>query len=239
MADPAGMKRFWKDATVEDTGSGWRVLLDGRPIRTQATGAPQLVPTRPMAELLAAEWAAQGPEIDADAFPLRDMADYAIDMVAGAKAATIDKLLRYAETDTLCYRADPDEPLWKRQHSVWEPLVTAFEAREGVRLERVSGVLPRPLRADTLAALRARLEGLDPFTLAALEAMTSLSASLCVGLSALDPAVDPESLWAAAELEETWQVELWGSDALAEERRAKRKRDFLRATGFARVATSQ
>lgn len=232
------MKRFWKDATVEETRGGWRVMIDGRPVRTQGTGAPQVVPTRALAELLAREWAAQGPEIDASAFPCRDMADYAIDVVAGARGETIAKLLRYAETDTLCYRADPDEPLWKRQQSLWEPLVTAFEAREGVRLDRVSGVLPRPLRAETLAALRPRLETLDPFTLAALETTTALSASLCVGLSALDPGSDPEALWDAAELEETWQAELWGSDALAEERRARRKRDFLRAVEFARTVAN-
>ena len=181
-----------------------RVLLDGRPIRTQGGGAPQVVPTRALAELLAEEWAAQGEEIEAGAFQCRDMADYAIDKVADAPRDTIDKLLRFAETDTLCYRADPDEPLWKRQQSVWEPIVTAFEAREGVRLERVSGIVHRQQPEATLAALRTRLDALDPFTLAALEAMTSLSTSLCVGLSALDPASDAEALWAAAELEEAW-----------------------------------
>ena len=138
------MKRFWKQVTVGETDGGWRVLLDGRAIKSQGGGAPQVVPTRALAELLAAEWAAQGEEVDPSAFPFRDMADYAIDMVAGNRAETIAKLLRYAETDTLCYRADPDEPLWKRQQEVWEPLVAAFEAREGVHLERASGVLPKP-----------------------------------------------------------------------------------------------
>lgn len=230
------MKRFWTNVSVDEALSGWRVMLDGRPIRTQGSGRPQCVPTRTLAELLAAEWAAQGEDIDASAFPMRDMADYAIDMVAGGKGDTVDKLLRYAETDTLCHRADPDEPLWKRQQSVWEPLVTAFEAREGVRMERVSGVLPRPQPGPTLDALRARLDALNPFTLAALETMTSLSASLCVGLSALEPGSDPEALWAAAELEEAWQAELWGSDWLAEERRAKRRQGFLQAVRFAEHA---
>jgi chaperone required for assembly of F1-ATPase len=229
------MKRFWKGVSVDERGGGWRVLLDGRPIRTQGSGVPQVVPTRALAELLAAEWAAQGEDIDGTAFPLRDLADYALDIVANAKTETVEKLLRYAETDTLCYRAHPDEPLWQRQHSVWEPLVTAFEAREGVRMERISGILHRPLSPETQAGLRARLEALDPFALAALETLTSLSASLCVGLSSIEAGADPERLWSAAELEEAWQVELWGSDAQAEERRARRRSDFLRAVGFARA----
>ncbi|MGN3973932.1 ATP12 family chaperone protein [Tsuneonella sp. SYSU-LHT278] len=229
------MRKFWKAVAVDEApGGGWRVLLDGRPIRTQAGSAPQVVPTRAAADMLANEWACQGEEIDPAGFPLRDLADYAIDSVAESPAATIDTLLRYAETDTLCYRADPDEPLHKRQWSMWEPLVTAFEAREGIALERVSGIVHRAQPAETLDTLRSRLEGLDPFTLAALEVMTSLSASLCVGLSALDRAADAQALWDAAELEEAWQVELWGSDHLAQQRRDKRRADFLRAAEFAR-----
>ena len=48
------MKRFWKDVSVEEAEGGWRVTLDGRPIRTQAGGAPQVVPARALAEALAA-----------------------------------------------------------------------------------------------------------------------------------------------------------------------------------------
>ncbi|RYD71993.1 MAG: molecular chaperone, partial [Verrucomicrobiaceae bacterium] len=159
-------------------------------------------------------------------------------MVAYDKPSVVGKILRYGETDTLCYRADPDEPLHKRQWAEWEPVVTAFEAREGVRMERVSGIVHKPQPAATLATLKARLEALDPFTLAALEVLTSLSASLTVGLSALELEADPDVLWRAAELEEAWQVELWGSDWEAEERRKRRKADFLRAVEFARASDS-
>ncbi|MGX7951830.1 ATP12 family chaperone protein [Tsuneonella sp. HG249] len=230
------MRRFWKEVSLEQVDGGWRVLLDGRAIKTQ-NRAEQIVPTRALAELLAGEWSSQGETIDPAAFPMRDMADYAIDMIAADRAGAIGKLLRFAETDTLCYRAHPDEPLHKRQWSAWEPIVSAFEKREGVRLERVSGVLHKPQPPATLAAIRLRLEAMDAFVLAPLEAMASLSASLVVALSALDAEADIDELWAAAELEETWQMELWGSDWEAEQRRERRKADFLRATEFARAAT--
>ena len=229
------MRRFWKDVSVEQADRGWRVALDGRPLKTQG-GVHQVVPSRALAEMLAAEWSAQGEEIDPAGFPLRDLADYAIDIVTADPAGTTAKVLRYAETDTLCYRADPDEPLHKRQWQEWEPVVSAFETREGVRLERVSGIVHKSQPRETLATLEARIAALDPFTLAALEVATSLSASLCVGLSALHPDTDPQSLWSAAELEETWQMDLWGSDAEAEARRERRKADFMRAVEFARAA---
>lgn len=239
MAIAQGMKRFWTDVSHEPHGGGWRVLLDGRPIRTQRGGQPQVVLTRELAELLAAEWAAQGDTIDPEAFAMRDIADYAIDVVAAEPDGTIEKILGFAETDTLCYRADPDEPLWKHQQLVWEPVLAAFEAREGVALTRVSGIVHRAQPPATLAALRARLAALEPFTLAALETMTSLSTSLTVGLSALEPGADLAALWDAAELEEAWQVALWGSDAEAQDRRDKRAADFARAARFAAaVATT-
>ncbi|HEY7805828.1 MAG TPA: ATP12 family protein [Croceibacterium sp.] len=229
------MKRFYKDVAVEAAESGWRVTLDGRPIRTQG-GAAQVVPTRALAEALAEEWRAQGDEIDPKSFVMRDLANYAIDRIAPDPAASVARLLAYAETDTLCYRADPDEPLYRRQHELWEPLLQAAEARHGVRLERISGVVHRPQPPETLARLREVLAALDPFTLAALETLTSLAASLTIGLLALERDSDPDALFAAANCEQDWQAEQWGWDAQAEQGRELRRNAFAQATRFARLA---
>ena len=167
---------------------------------------------------------------------LRDLADYAIDRVAPAPGEAANKLLPYAETDTLCYRADPDEPLYRRQQELWEPLVTACEERHGLRLERVSGVIHRPQAAATIARLREILAALDPFTLAALEMLTTLAASLTIGLSALEEGADIDTLFAAANCEEDWQAELWGWDLHAEDHRAVRLEAFRRAAEFAELA---
>ena len=103
---------------------------------------------------------------------------------------------------------------------------------------RVSGVLHHPQPEASLAALHGRLAALAPFELAGLEAMTKLAASLVTALSALDAHHEeaPLALWRAACLEEEWQADLWGRDAEAEERRARREADFLRACAFARLA---
>lgn len=222
------MKRFYKDAAAAQTDDGWRVMLDGRPIRTAAGGA-QNVPSRPLAEALAAEWAAQGEKVDAATFPLRDLADYAIDVIAPGRAAAIAALLTYAETDTLCYRADPDEPIYRRQIEVWEPLLKDVEQSYGIKLERVSGIIHRAQPEASLARLHEVLDGQDSFTLAALSTLTSLAASLCVGLAAIRPGADADALWAAANLEEDWQAELWGKDSEAEARRARRFAAFGQA----------
>lgn len=231
------IRRFYKDVTLAAVAGGWQVMLDGRGMKTVG-GAPQVVPTAALGEALAAEWRGQGERIDPLSLPLRDMADYAIDIVAPNPPACAEGLLSYAETDTLCYRADPDEPLHAHQQAVWEPLLAAFETANGVTLVRVSGVLHRPQPPATLEALKARLIALDPFALGGVEAMTKLAASLVIGLATLDAVheEEPLALWRAACLEEEWQADLWGRDAEAEERRTRREADFLRAAAFVRMA---
>jgi chaperone required for assembly of F1-ATPase len=235
MADTALMKRFWKDVAIAQEGDGWRVTLDHRPIRTQG-GNAQIVLTRPLAEALAEEWRAQGEEIDPRGFPLRDLADYAIDHVRPDRSGTIARLLPYAETDTLCYRADPDEPLYRHQRQRWEPLLTAFEARHGIHLERVSGVIHKPHPPETLERLRAVLETKDAFTLAAIQTLAPLAASLSVALEAVEPGADADDLFAAANCEEDWQAEQWGWDLEAERGRAIRLAAFQAAATFAELA---
>lgn len=229
------MRRFYQQVDIQPVDDRWQVTLDGRGIRTVG-GKPQAVPHQNLALALAEEWRAQGEKIDPAMFRLRDMADYAIDVIDGDLLQTAHKLVAYADTDTLLYRADPDEPLYARQLEVWEPILTAFEARESVRMRRVSGIMHTAQDEAALLQLRSRLGMLDPFSLAALEGMTTLAASLVIGLTALETSDDPIPLWRAASLEEDWQVEQWGRDEEAEERREKREADFLNAHRFARLA---
>lgn len=229
------MKRFYREVTVAAVDGGWRVLLDGRGIKT-AGGTAQVLPTEALASALAAEWTGQGEEIDPGRFVLRDLADYAIDIVAPDREAAIAGLMRYAETDTLCYRAEPDEPLHARQLAVWEPPLQAAEARWDIHFERVSGILHRPQPPETLNRLAAVLLAETDFALAALNTLTSLAASLVIGLAALAPGAEADALWAAANLEEDWQAELWGRDTEAEARRAWRFASFAAAMEFAALA---
>ncbi len=229
------MKRFYKQVSVGSDEAGWRVLLDGRAIKT-VSGKPQTLPTRALAEALAEEWADQGDELDPAGFVLRDLADYAIDVVAKDRADAIRGLVAYAGTDTLCYRAEPDEPLRERQEALWEPLLHAAEQRWDVHFERIAGIMHRAQPAATLARMEAVLGAEDAYALAALNTLTHLASSLIIALAALAPEADADALWDLANLEEDWQASLWGKDAEAEALRAQRLATFKAAMRFARLA---
>lgn len=229
------MKRFWREVTLECEGAGWQVALDGRRVKT-AQARAQIVPTFALGEALAEEWRAQGADVSAAGFALRDMADYAIDIVAVDPGDAIRRILAYAEGDTLCYRAEPDDPLGVRQRAAWEPLLKAAEAKHRIKFERIVGILHRPQPAATLDVLRGQLETLDPFALASLQTLASLAASLVVGLAALEPGAVAEALFTASNLEEDWQAEQWGWDYEAEAGRARKLATFTGAARFATLA---
>jgi chaperone required for assembly of F1-ATPase len=232
------MKRFYTAAAAEPADGGWRVTLDGRAVKTVG-GQPQLVPTERLATALAAEWNAQGGEIAPELFVQRGMADYAIDVVAPARRATIRSLLAYGESDTLCYRGDAGEALADHQALVWEPLLTAAERRWDVRFVRVGGIIHQIQPPETLARLETVLTALDDFQLTALRNTASLTASLVVGLAALEPQADPHALWDVANLEEDWQAELWGKDWEAMDLREKRFGAFAAAMRFAELSRQE
>lgn len=232
------MKRFYKQVSVAPEGSGWRVLLDGKPIRTPAKAA-QVVPSAALAQVMALEWSGQADEIDPAAFIFRDMADYAIDVVARDPAAAAADLLRYAETDTLCYRAEVGEALADRQNEMWEPLLHAAELRWGVHFKRVNGIIHYPQPDATLTRMAAAIVPHDSFALAALTTLTTLAASLVIGLAALEAGADGKALWAAANLEEDWQADQWGEDAEASALRMRRFASFCAAMRFAGLASTK
>ena len=114
-------KRFYKAATVAETADQpplFRLLLDGRTVRTPAK-RELAVPSRALAEALAAEWEAQRDSIDPLSMPLSRIVNSAIDGVAGREREVRAAILAYADGDLLCYFAAEPEELIDRQSQRW------------------------------------------------------------------------------------------------------------------------
>jgi len=221
------MKRFWKTVTIVDGA----IELDGRPVRTPARAALTL-PTPQLAEAVAEEWRSVGGELDPRAMPLTGLANAAIDQIAPNPAPFAADLARYGESDLLCYRAELPEPLVERQAAQWDPLLDWARTRYDVHFETTAGIMHRPQPAATIARLSEVVAALDPFRLAALSPLVTISGSLVAALALLEGAADPDTIWRAAQLDEDWQTEQWGDDDLAARAREARRADFDAAVRF-------
>ncbi len=228
-------RRFWTAATaVTDDGGGHQVRLDGLPLRTPSK-APLILPTRALAEAIAAEWAAVGERIDPRAMPLTRAANSAIDKIVPQFGTVAADIAGYGATDLVCYRAEAPDALVARQAAAWDPLLDRTEAVWGARLRTGAGVVPVAQPPGALAALSGAVIACDAFTLAALHDLVGLSGSLVIGLAALAPDADIGALWRASRIDEDWQAERWGADDEAAADAARRAGAFRQAHRFHRL----
>ncbi|MDE2183786.1 MAG: ATPase [Alphaproteobacteria bacterium] len=211
------MKRFYATVAVGMSGPGrFSVLLDAKPLKTPRK-AGLLLPSRELAEAIAGEWRGQGVEIDSAGMVLTKCANTAIDQVTGHEAAVVDDIVAYAN-DLLCYRAETPVELLARQQNAWDPLLAWFQVRFGIALRTGTGVSPIRQDEAAIATLRAAVGRHGAFVLTALHRVVALCGSLVLGLGLLEGRLTAEEAFAASRVDEAYQAEKWGRDALAEQR---------------------
>ncbi len=88
MLGSGEMKRFYKQAAAAAAEGGFEVQLDGRAVRTPGR-ALLLLPTRPLAEAVAAEWAAQEAQVRTQDMALMSLSCTALDLVRPHRAAVV------------------------------------------------------------------------------------------------------------------------------------------------------
>lgn len=230
------MKRFWTDVAIVDAEHGHAITLDTRPVRTPAR-LPLILPTRALADAVAAEWTAQGEEVDPRTMPMTGLSNAAIDRVQPDPAGFVAQIADYAETDLLCYRADAPATLVARQAEAWDPLLDWARLRYDIAFRVTAGIVHVAQPAETIARLRTAVAAQGPHTLAALSPLVTIAGSLVLALAVTEGAIDADTAFDTAHLDELWQVERWGEDALATEARLLRKADFLAAARFQTLAS--
>jgi chaperone required for assembly of F1-ATPase len=233
---PALRPRFFATAATAPLAGGHAVELDGKPVRTPA-GRLLAAPAPALAEALAAEWDAQRDVIDPARMPLTRLANSIIDGVSERPDAVAAEIEDYLASDLVCYRADAPPGLVARQAQHWDPLLGWARDALGALLRAGAGVVHIAQDEDALARARAAIPR-DPWRLGALNAATTLAGSALIALALAHGRLSIEEAWAAAHVDEDWNLEQWGRDELALERRAFRFAEFEAAATVLRLLQS-
>lgn len=223
-------KRVYKTARLVARGDGFGVALDGKPVETPR-GRALVLPTRALADAVAAEWAAQGETIDPLAMPLTRLAGSAIDLVMPHRKEVVARTAAYAATDLLCYRAEEPPGLVERQNAGWQPVVEWAAERYGAPLRVTAGVVAVEQPSETLARLAQAVGSYDDMALAALAAAAA-AGSLLLALALAEGRLDAETAFALSQLDERYQSERWGEDPEALLRRAALRAEIAGAARF-------
>ena len=154
---------------------------------------------------------------------------------AAPVAAEIEK---YLASDLLFYRATGPQGLRERQAQHWDPILAWARDALGARFQgraRASSTSPSPKRRSRRPAAAIPT---DPWRLGAVHVVTTLTGSALIALALLRGRLTAEAAWQAAHVDEDWNMEQWGSDEVALERRAFRFAEFQAAATVLRSAAS-
>jgi chaperone required for assembly of F1-ATPase len=225
------MKRFYREAGIVPAEDGYRVALDGRPVKTPAKQA-MIVPNAALASAVAAEWEAQQGEIRPSQMPMTRLASTAIDRVAPQRELIVEQIAAYAGTDLVCYRAAHPPALLARQQAVWQPLIDWAVLRYDAPLEVTAGVIPISQPAASLGAFAGAVAEQNDFALAALHLATGACGSLVIVLALIEGRIDAAEAFAASQLDESFQIQAWGEDEEQARRRRALAEDIAAAARF-------
>ena len=228
------MRRVYKTVSVDEDTGAFRVLLDRKPVMTPQRKALSTA-HRTLAEAVAAEWDAQTTTIDPEAMPLTRLVSTGLDRVAPQRDVIIGGLLDYAHGDLLCYRAAYPADLAARQEKIWQPVLDWLAGMHGVTMTAVTGIMPHSQTPETVDALSRALATLDDDHLNALQASASITNSLALSLALVHRQISALEAFAAANLDESYQIERWGVDELAQQRRRHIESDLLAIGEYLRL----
>ena len=212
---------------MTESPDGFAVTLDDKPIRTPS-GRALAAPTREIADAIAAEWEAQKETIDPLTMPLTRFANSVVDAVVDRVEAVADDIAKYFGSDLLFYRAGHPEALVAREAAHWDPVLFWAAETLGAHFILAEGIVHVRQPDPAIAAARAALPD-DPWSVAALHVVTTMTGSALLALALLHGVLDPDQVWAAAHVDEDWNIEQWGVDEEVAARRAARLVDFRAA----------
>lgn len=213
----------------------YTVTLDGRPLQTPA-GRRLVLPSEAWAYGIAAEWNAVERQIQPSAMPLMVTACTALDHSNGIQ---IDECMRFLQTDTLCYWADPtaDRVLYRAQQQAWDPLhhwvrdTLLAQHYPATPMAQVYGIAESmvflkqthttkdgatttsvglPHPPQLVQDCRVWLEGLDPWHATIAQLVLRETKSFVLGAAVVTRAASAEQVQTACRIEEENNISNWG-----------------------------
>lgn len=228
-------RQLYRSAEVRAVDGGYVVALGGHPLRTPA-GAPLTLPCRALAEALAEEWRSQDERVRPETMPMTRLAQTAVDRVGAARPAVVEQVAAYGATDLVCYRSDHPPDLAARQDVRWQPVLDWAAETYRAPLAVTRGLVPVAQPATSVEALRAAVAGFDDLELTAVASAVQALGSLVIGLALAAGRVDADEAFELAELDEAYQIERWGEDAEAADRRQRVRAEVRTAAAFLALA---
>ena len=139
------------------------------------------------------------------------------------KQKCIDEVMKYINTDLICYWENKPEDLYALQLENWSSQLKKLK-KEKLNFDYTFNILPIKQRNSSIELLKNKLIKLDDIILACLLIVTKTTSSLLLSYLFITNRIKPIDLYKNTYLHEIWQSKKWG---IVEEQKEKRETDLL------------
>ena len=139
------------------------------------------------------------------------------------KQKYINEVMKYINTDLICYWEQKPEDLYTLQIDSWSKQLKKLK-KEGLKFDYTHNILPIKQKDSSIELLKNKIIKLDDIILACLLIVTKTTSSLLLSYLFTTNRIKPIDLYKNTYLHEIWQSNKWG---IVEEEKEKRESDLL------------
>lgn len=236
------MKKFYTLVSSKKIDDGFLIQLDGKPVQTPLK-QDLVAPTQELADAVIAEWSNQVDVIDPNSMPLTQLLITAIDKIRDREAIT-KNVMKYLDTDLICYWAKQPEELAKKQKEIWGRWVKWFDEHFEVPLETTKKIEALEQQEEAHNRAWNYIEALDDYYFTVLHVVTSLTGSIVLALAFCEGDLEPEEAFNVVMLEELHKAEIYdeakhGASPQEEQERETLQKELKAAFDFIALVNAE
>ena len=145
------------------------------------------------------------------------------DKILFDKQKYINEVMKYINTDLICYWENKPDDLYTLQIDNWKSQLKKLK-KEKLNFDYTFNIFPIKQNKSSIELLKSKLIKLDDVILSCLLIATKTTSSLLLSYLFITNRIKPIDLYKNAYLHEIWQSKKWG---IFEEEKYKRERDLL------------
>ncbi len=193
---------------IEYFDKGWVIIKNKTPIMTPNNKTLK-VPSKALAKSIIKE-IKKNLNKKITKRTLLSYAFFAVDIVEKETNIFINKIISFAETDTLCYRAEKKSELAEMQSKLWDPTLIWAEKEFGMKFLKNNTIVPFVQQKNTMEAIKKYLNKQDCHRLTCAFYISSFTNSFITMLAMIEKFKEAKELWQLSMLEENYNSEKWG-----------------------------
>ena len=145
------------------------------------------------------------------------------DKIQVDKQKYIEEVLKYINTDLICYWENKPDDLYTLQLDNWNSQLKKLK-KEELNFDYTFNITPIKQNKSSIVLLKKKLIQLDDIILSCLLIVTKITSSALLSYLFITNRIKPIDLYKNAYLHEIWQSNKWG---IVEEEKEKRENDVL------------